>query len=110
MRDAKRRREGERQTDRQTDRPTDTHTHTQDPAHASSVTSVEVVPDHGLPQHNAARYTLNIDVPMQRVMKLRKLPPFSLPPREDTDLETISTELLRPHIPKWDCLLAANAP
>ena len=76
-----------------------------DPAHARSVTAVEEASEHGLPGHNAVRYTLNINAPMQRVMKLRKLPPFSLLPRNATDLEEICTELLLPHIPQWDSLL-----
>ena len=80
-----------------------------DPAHASYVTAVEEVPEHGLPGHNAVRYTLNINAPMQRVMKLCKLPPFSLPPRDDTDLEEICTELLHPHMPQWDSLLDTRA-
>ena len=62
-----------------------------DPAHAGSVTAVEEIPEHGLPGHNAVRYTLNVSAPMQRVMKLRKLPPFSLPPRDGTDLEEVCT-------------------
>ena len=77
-----------------------------DPAHAGSVTAVEEVSEHGLPRHIAARYTLNINAPVQWVMKLRKPPPpFGLPPRDDTDLEEICTELLRLHIPHWDSLL-----
>ena len=43
-------------------------------------------------------------------MKLRKPPPFSLPPRDDTGLEEICTELLRPHIPQWDSLLDTGGP
>ena len=30
--------------------------------------------------------------------------------RDDTDLEETCTELLRPHIPQWDCLLDTGAP
>ena len=81
-----------------------------EPAHAGSVTSVEDVPEDGLLGHNVVRYTPNINAPMQRAMKLRKLPPFSLPPREDTDLEETCTELPRPHILKWDSLLDAGPP
>ena len=80
-----------------------------DPAHAGSVTAVEEVPEYGLPGHNAVKYTLNINAPMQRVMKLRKLPPFGLPPRDDTDLEEICREFLRPHIPQWDSVLDTGA-
>ena len=80
-----------------------------DPAHADSLTAMEEVSEHGLPGHNAARYTLNIDAPVQRVMKLRKLPPISLPPGDDTELKEICKELLCPRIPRWDSLLDTGA-
>ena len=80
-----------------------------DPARAGFVTAMEEVPKHGLRGDNVVRYTLNISAPMQRVMKLCKLPLFSLPPRDDTNLEETCTELLRPHIPQWDSLLDTRA-
>ena len=68
-----------------------------DPVQAGAIVSLEEIPHHGLPGHNAFRYTFNMDSPTQKVVKPRKLAPFSLPPREDNDVTDICDTMLQPH-------------
>ena len=81
-----------------------------DPVLAGSLQQVTEVPNHGLPGHNAVCYQLDLDQPVQRVMKLKKLPPFSLPPREQEDTAAVIKILLKPHLSKWHAMIDAGAP
>ena len=68
------------------------------------------VPNHGLPGHIAVCYQLDLDQFMQRVAKLRKLSPFSLPPQEQKDTAAVLKILLKPHLSKWHAMIDAGAP
>ena len=75
--------------------PKDGHAHTRidcallDPTLASSLQQVKEVSNHGLPGHDAVCDELDLEQPMKRVAKLRKLPPFSIPPREQEDTAAV---------------------
>ena len=61
---------------------------------------------HSLPGHTPVRYTFALDGPRQKVIKMRKLPPFSLPPREVEETQEISDRLLKHWETKWAALIS----
>ena len=50
------------------------------PAQAGTLTDVTALKSHSLHGHAPVCFTFSLDVPMQKVVKMKKLPPFSPPP------------------------------
>ena len=51
------------------------------PAQAGTLTDVTALKSHSLPGHAPVCFTFSLDVPMQKVVKMKKLPPFTPPPQ-----------------------------
>ena len=75
------------------------------PAQAGTLADVSALHDHSLPGHVPVCFTFSLDAPLQKVIKMRKLPPFLPPPRSEEDAQKISETLLRPHQDEWEQLL-----
>ena len=75
------------------------------PAQAGMLTGVTAMRDHSLPGHVPVCFTFSLDAPLQKVIKMKKLPPFSPPPRTEDDTQKICKLMLHPHQPEWEGLL-----
>ena len=69
------------------------------------LTGVTALRDHSLPGHVPVCFTFSLDVPLQKVIKMKKLPPFSAPPRTEDDTRKICKVMLHPHQTEWEGLL-----
>ena len=76
------------------------------PAQVSALVDVSAVQGHSLQGHTPVRYTFALNGPTQNVIRMRKLPPFSLPPREVEEAQEISDMLLKPSERKWAALVS----
>ena len=80
------------------------------PILAGSLQQDKEVPNHGLPGHNAVYYQMDLEQPMQRLAKLRKLPPLLSAPREQEDTGAVVKILVKPHLSKWHAMIDAGTP
>ena len=64
------------------------------PAQAGTLTDVTTLKSHSLPGHAPVCFTFSLDAPMQKVVKMKKLPPFSPPPLPDR-LRTLRKSVTR---------------
>ena len=67
-------------------------------------------PQPWAPRSQCCLLSAGPDQPVQRVMKLRNLPLFSLPPREQEDTTAVIKILLKPHLSKWHAMIDTGAP